>query len=94
MIQRAAPDMLLRLAPDLVASPMDGEIVAMSVDRGAYYGIGGVGPRIFELLQQPVSFSSIVDTICSEYEVDRTECEASLRPFVDELLQHGVAVPA
>jgi hypothetical protein len=75
---------------DLLSTDMDGETVMMSISRGQYYGVGGVGPRIWELLTRPMSVADIVQAICAEYAVDRDSCEADVRTFLGNLLAHGL----
>ena len=78
--------------PDLLDADMDGETVMMSIERGEYYGIGGVGSRVWELLAQPTSVAEITQIICSEYEVDETTCRADMQKFIEELLQNGLVL--
>lgn len=74
--------------PDLVSANMDGDIVAMSVERGEYFGIGGVGSRVWALLEQPVFLEDIVRKICAEFEVDEATCRVDLVAFFNDLLAH------
>jgi hypothetical protein len=75
---------------DLIATDMDGDTVMMSIERGEYYGIGGVGSRVWVLLQQAVSIDQIVTTVCSEFEVEKTQCQNDMQGFVAELLKMGL----
>lgn len=79
-----------RRNPDLIAADMDGDVVMMSIDRGDYYGIGGVGARVWELLESPKTLDDIVQTICREFEVDQVRCHVDMARFLDELQAHGV----
>lgn len=83
-------DVLLQRCHDLVAAEMDGDLVMMSVDHGQYYGIGGIGPRLWALLEQPTSLDVLAQIICSEYQVDRDTCRKDLLSFVQELLDNGI----
>ncbi|MBL8482026.1 MAG: lasso peptide biosynthesis PqqD family chaperone [Rhodocyclaceae bacterium] len=76
--------------PDLVATDMDGETVMMSVERGEYYGLKGVGSRVWELLAQPASVTDLAQTICAEYAIDEPACRADLADFIDDLLKNGL----
>lgn len=69
---------------DLMAVPMDGDLVMMSISQGTYYGINPVGARIWALLEQPASVAVLCDTIVREFEVrpssaSRTYCSLSSR---------------
>ena len=79
---------------DQVAVGMDGDIVTMNIHRGDYVGIYGVvGPRVWELLENPVTLADMVNTICAEYEVDAATCEADLRRFLQQLVELDLIVP-
>jgi hypothetical protein len=77
---------------DLIATDMDGDTVMMSIEHGEYYGISGVGSRIWELLEKPTSFSVIVATICLEFEVDKEKCQSDALVFIRELVDNGLAL--
>ncbi len=72
---------------DIIATDMDGDTVMMSIERGEYYGIGGVGSRCWELLAEPMSVEALVKTICAEFDVDKATCQKDMQAFVDELLR-------
>lgn len=76
--------------PDLISTDMDGDTVMMSIERGEYFGIGGVGSRVWEILAEPKTLAAIIETICAEYEVDPTTCQTDMHKFVGELLKGGL----
>jgi len=80
--------------PDLVAAAMDGETVMMSIERGEYFGLGGVGSRVWELLDQPTTLAQLTQVICTEYEVDAATCRGDLQKFLADLLDNGLVAPA
>lgn len=80
--------------PDLISADMDGDTVMMNIERGDYFGIGGVGPRVWELLENPVTLADLVATLCSEFQVDTATCEADLRVFLQQLHEHDLIEPA
>lgn len=75
---------------DLMAVPMDGDLVMMSISQGTYYGINPVGGRIWSLLEQPASVASLCNTIVSEFEVSKEQCQQDVLQFVEQLLKAGV----
>ena len=75
---------------DLIATDMDGDTLMMSIERGEYFGIGGVGSRVWELLAQPVSIAQLTEAICAKYDVDAATCQADMDKFAHELLQNGL----
>jgi hypothetical protein len=76
--------------PDLLSADMDGDLVMMSVESGEYYGVGGVGPRIWELLEQPITVDAIVAVICAEFEVEETRCREDVLTFARQLVETGL----
>lgn len=78
---------ILTRDPDLVSAEMDGDLVMMSVANGAYYAISGVGPRIWELLEQPISIAEIVKVITHEFEVDAERAQADAMTFAEQLVE-------
>ncbi len=87
-------DTRLQRHPDLIAVDMDGDTVMMSIERGDYFGISGeVGPRIWELLENPVTPADIVATLCADFRVDAATCEADLRVFLQQLQALDLIIP-
>jgi len=76
---------------DQVFVKIDGDLVMMSIERGEYYGITGVGSRIWELLATPITVADIVRVICVEYDVEEAQCQADTQAFVEELIKLGLA---
>lgn len=85
---------LLERNPELVAADLDGELVMMNAEAGAYYGISGVGARAFELLANPISIDGLVDVITQEYEVDAETCRRDMQTFVQKLVSNQLVQPA
>lgn len=79
-----------RRNPDLIGAAIDDELVMMSVEHGQYYGLGGVGPRVWELIEQPQTMAQLVDQILEEFEVEREVCEKDLTEFIAQMEQLGL----
>ncbi len=77
--------------PNQVAAEIDGDLVMMNIEQGEYYGITGVGSRIWELLATPITVAGIVRVICTEYDVEEAQCQADTQAFVEELIKLGLA---
>jgi hypothetical protein len=87
-------DSVLVRDPGMIAAEMDGDLVMMSVERGAYFGIGGVGTRVWELLEEPRSVDQLCAAIVTEYEVDEATCRGDVVAFVQRLLDEKLVKPA
>jgi len=80
-------DSLVQRNPKLIANQMDGEIVMMSVDNGEYYGLDETGSRIWELMEFPVVISDLLDSLHSEFDVDKDECTRDTMEFLNDLYE-------
>lgn len=80
----------LQRSPNLVAAEMDGDLVMMSVDQGHYYAVGGVGPRLWELLDKPTNIEALAQALCAEYRVDLDTCRRDLVKFVQNLIDNDI----
>jgi hypothetical protein len=87
-------DTTVKRNPQLIAADMDGDTVMMSIESGEYFGLGGVGTRVWELIDTPRTLAQLTQTICAEYEVDAATCEADISRFLADLLANGLAVRA
>ena len=76
--------------PDLLSVDMDGDLVMMSIETGNYFGVSGVGPFVWELIETPRSIAEMVGAICAEFEVDPETATADLRSFLDQLAGNGM----
>lgn len=69
-----------------VSSQLGEEAVILNVKSGMYYGLNEVGARIWSLIQEPVRFDAIVQTLLDEYDVDPKECEVDVQNLLQEFL--------
>lgn len=82
----AADDVLCRKAGD--------ETVLLDLESEEFYGLDGVGARLFELLERPQSLDEVIDVVHTEYEVERHVLAADLRALAVELIERKLLVVA
>ncbi len=75
---------------DYVEADAGEQTLMMSIAAQKYFALEGTGKRIWEMLAQPVTVESIVDSLAQEYDVPRETCEAEVRGFLDELRRNGL----
>jgi Coenzyme PQQ synthesis protein D (PqqD) len=75
---------------DLLSVEMDGDLVMMSIESGNYFGVSGIGPRIWELLESPRRFDALVESVVAEYEVDAETAASDLTTFLGKLEENGM----
>ena len=78
----------------LMTADMDGSAVMMDIMTGKYYNLGQVGGRIWELLEEPMTVSALVEKLAAEYDVAPEQCRADIGPFLEKLLSQGLLLGA
>jgi hypothetical protein len=73
-----------------VASNLDGDVVLLNCDTCVYYGLEGVGARVWSLVQEPRRVAEILDVLVREYEVEPQRCEQDLLLLLDQALKAGL----
>ena len=64
---------------------IDGEVVILLPHESALHALSGCGGRIWELIEDEVSIPELVDTICSEYEVEPERAGKDVCEYIDKL---------
>jgi hypothetical protein len=65
---------------------LNGEAVILNLKSGKYYGLNGVGSRIWDLVQTPISPSEIERVIFLEYDVAIELCQRQVSEFLKQML--------
>lgn len=73
---------------------MDDEILAVNLETGRYYTLGGSGARIWQQLLAGGSVDSITDILCAAYVGDRGEMAASVAAFLQRLNEEALVRPS
>ena len=76
----------------LLTTEVDGELVAMSIEQGACFGLNGVGTRIWELLAEPRSIDDLCAQLCGEFDVDPAVCRSDVVALLNQLRAEGLAM--
>ena len=79
------PASVVAAARDQVSARVEGEFVILNLADEVYYGLDGVGARVWELLSEPRAVSDVASAIAAEYEVDAETAERDLLALLDEL---------
>jgi Coenzyme PQQ synthesis protein D (PqqD) len=71
---------------------MGNDQVILNLATGTYFGLDGVGSRIWQLLVEGSSVSQLQATLVEEYSVQTVALEEDVRILLDSLLQQGLIV--
>ena len=69
---------------------IDGELVALDVEKGDCFGMDRVGATIWKIADSPRSVGEIADRLVESHDVERSQCLADILPFVGELVEAGL----
>lgn len=83
---------VIAAAPDQVSANLDGEDVILNLETGTYYGLHGVGGRIWSFLEEPRSVAAIKEAILAEFDVEPEQCLADLMELLGDLAEAKLIV--
>ena len=81
---------ILKRKSEILSSDMDGETVMMSVENSEYYSLSPIGTKIWELVENEISFEDLVSKLMKEYSVDIDTCKNDTTEFLKELINKGL----
>jgi hypothetical protein len=70
---------------DTPAAYLGDSLLMMSVEKGQYFSLNGVGTRIWELIENPTSEARLVQQLVTEYDVTGEVCAAQVAGFLATL---------
>ena len=80
-----SPSAVVTAARDQVSADLEGEAVILNLADGVYYGLDGVGARVWELLREPRTAAELRDAITAEFDVDAGTAWHDLSGLLAEL---------
>jgi hypothetical protein len=80
----------VEICKDLVCEELDGEMVILDLDSKLYFGIDAVGSRIWQMLEEKVPPSAMIDILLEEYEVEADPCRRKVMAFLADLEKNNL----
>jgi hypothetical protein len=65
---------------------VDGEVVMVDLEQGAYYALGDVGSQVWKLIAEPHSLDEVCAALVSEFVVEPDVCRTQIATFLQTLL--------
>src|SRR5579862_8378667 len=75
---------------EVLSREIRNETVLLDLKTENYFGLDGVGPRIWQLIKDGASLPQIEATLTAEYEVGDEVLTRDLEQFVQDLTQAGL----
>ena len=83
---------ILRVADDVLTRTAGTETVLLDLDSEEFFGLDGVGARVFELFEQPHTLDDVINTLDGEYDVDRPTLTKDVTDLVADLVAQKLLV--
>ena len=85
-------DTKLTVPPQVMSRLVGDETVLLDLASGIYFGLDGVGKRIWESVADGNSLGEAVDVIVAEYELEEAQAQADVIAFANQLIERGLFV--
>jgi len=79
-------NLLFQRKTDILSTVLDSETVILNINSGVYNSLNEIGTRIWQRLDNPISFKDIKKDILENYDTDENHCTNDLVVFLNELL--------
>lgn len=83
-------DSVVKASKDQISSDLAGETIILALNRGQYFGLDGVGARIWQLMAEPRPIDEIRDRLIREYDVPPERCQKDLLELLQEMESEGL----
>jgi hypothetical protein len=83
-------DAKLSIPPQVMSRLVGDETVLLDLESGIYFGLDGVGKRIWESIAEGHSVGQTAAVIVTEYEVDEEQAQADVIAFASDLVERGL----
>ena len=77
-------------SPRVIFESIDGELILVHMEKGAYYTTDEVGVLLWDLIESKASADEMATVLRSEYEADEADIEAELTAFVGRLIEEDL----
>src|SRR2546423_1706236 len=71
---------------------MIGEAVILNLQTGTYYGLNPVGARVWNLIQEPTTVNTVLESLLEAYDVVPDRCEGDLFSLLQDLAAKNLIV--
>ncbi len=73
---------------EIFASEIDDEMVMMDDAQSLYFGLNPVARKVWELLDSPMNYGSLLHLLLEAYDVGLEQCRADVEPFLSKMIEH------
>ena len=74
----------------IVQSQIGEEVVMLDMESGFYFGLNSVASVIWGLLADEIVFEALIDQLMSQFDVERSVCEADTQELLNQMLEKNI----
>jgi hypothetical protein len=78
--------------PPVIAEAIEGEVMVINLESGAYYSVAGAGAIVWKGLVEGETTAELVAAATSRFDVDRATLAVDVDRFVADLVNEGILV--
>lgn len=86
MAKLSTSDVVAR-SSEVLAQPIDGDMVLMHFQSGEYYALRSSSLRIWELMEVPTTIEKMIDSLEAEVNAPREVIMPDVLEFLDQMLE-------
>jgi len=75
-----------------VIAEIDGQMVALDIQRGVCYGLNRMATRIWQIIETASSADEIADVLTTQFDVDRATCIAETMALLNDMFEARLIV--
>ena len=79
-------DTIIVRRSDLLDGELDEDLVLMSIENGAYYGLNAMGKCIWQAMATPTSVQALCQQLQQQFEVEPGTCEQEVMAYLKDML--------
>jgi len=75
---------------DVVSSELSDGAALLDLRAGKYYSLNAVGACVWNAIRAPVAEQDLILSVCENFDVDASVCQADIRALLAALVQAGL----
>ena len=79
-----------KISEDDLFQEIGGEDVILDLATSTYFGLDGIGARIWQLLQEQPDVRHVCEQLLQEYDVDAAQLEQDMQTLLQDLAAAGL----
>ena len=81
---------LIVRSQDQVSAEVDGQVIVLAMEQGAYFGLDDIASEIWRRIADPRPVADLCSDLCAEYDGTVSQVEDDTRALLSEMLDQGL----